>query len=598
MGEERVSRIRIREILQNSVITVVLLYFVIIILTLIFSSSILGGLDPENFTDNRALMGLFMTIPFIILITAGYSLYYIRVRIRNRHSNYRFRLKLVLTIFLMVILISLPQTVLSLRYIDMVFDKWFGDDVGIALNSGLDIALEYYFDLNKQLEDIGGNPYFALSLARIGTEPEAVWSELKIQYPRLDGMQIVSSKDVLLYGDPRLSYSRTDLMALSPGLIPKRTGLNFSILGYLKEIQIRANSYRVVIYRIIPREFDRNARNLTQMIEKFRQYTHYSRLFKIALVLFYAIFLGPMLFLGFVISLVLSERLIRPFLRLEEATRRVTQGDYSFRFMSRDDDDFAFLTDSFNTMMKELEVTRREILQTEKVSAWQEIAQRLAHEIRNPLTPIRLYSQRILTKLDGEDLPRELIRKSTDRILLEVDNLNNLLVEFRDFARQRPPVLESLNFRRFVGELADVYEATYPEITILYEHISPELILKFDPGQFRQVFSNLLTNACIAMKENGIIIIRTDLVKKGYSVYCRIQITDSGPGIPPEDQEKIFNPYYTTHEEGTGLGLSIVERIVFDHKGRIWVESTAGEGTSFYIDLPFEELNGTNSDNR
>ena len=591
-------KVRIREILQSSVITVVLLYFIIIILTLIFSSSILGGMDPENFSDSKTLMGLFMTIPLIILISAGYSIYYIRVRIRDRYSNYRFRLKLVMIIFVIVILISLPQTVLSVRYIDMVFDKWFGDDVGVALNSGLDIALEYYFDLNKQLEDIGESPYFALSLARVGETPEAVWSELKIQYPRLDGMQIVSSDDVHLYGDPRLGYSRTDLMALVPGLIPKRTGLNFSILGYLKEIQIRGNPYRVVIYRIIPREFDRNARNLTQMIEKFRQYTHYSRLFKFGLILFYAIFLGPMLFLGFVISLVLSQRLIRPFLRLEEATRRVTQGDYSFRLLSRDDDDFAFLSDSFNTMMKELEVTRREILQTEKVSAWQEIAQRLAHEIRNPLTPIRLYSQRILTKVDDETLPRDLIRKSTERILLEVDNLNNLLVEFREFARQRPPLVESLNFRGFIEELAEVYEGSYPNLTILTEHIPPDLILSFDPGQFRQVFNNLLTNSCIAMAGNGIIIIRTDLVKKGYSVYCRIQISDSGPGIPPEDQEKIFNPYYTTHEEGTGLGLSIVERIVFDHKGRIWVESSVGEGTAFYIDLPFEELNGTNSDNR
>ena len=145
-------------------------------------------------------------------------------------------------------------------------------------------------------------------------------------YPRLDGIQIVSKDDVSLFGDPRLNYTRQDLLALSPGLIPKRTGLNFSILGFLKDMQVRGEAFRVVIYRIIPREFDRNARNLTQMIEKFRQYTHYSRLFKIGLLLFYAIFLGPMLFLGFVLALVISQRLISPFLRLEEATRRVTQG--------------------------------------------------------------------------------------------------------------------------------------------------------------------------------------------------------------------------------------------------------------------------------
>jgi two-component system, NtrC family, nitrogen regulation sensor histidine kinase NtrY len=591
------KKARIREALQNSVITVVLLYLIIIVLTLFFSSRVLGGMDPENISDNRTLIGIFLTIPIIILIAVGYSLHYIYVRTRERHSSYRFRLKLVLIILLIVVLISLPQTVLSIRFMDMVFDRWFGDDVGVALNSGLDIALEYYFDLNKQLEDIGESPYFALTLSRIVENPETVWAELAIQYPRLDGMQIVSPDEVLLFGDPRLSYIRNDLLALSPGLIPKRTDSNFSILGYLKEIQLRGTPYRVVIYRIIPREFDRNARNLTQMIEKFRQYTSYSKLFRVGLLLFYSIFFGPMLFLGFVIALVISQRLIRPFLRLEEATRRVTQGDYSFRFLSRDDDDFAFLSDSFNTMMKELEVTRREILQTEKVSAWQEIAQRLAHEIRNPLTPIRLYSQKILAKIDDDELPRELVAKSMNRILLEVDNLNSLLVEFRDFARQRPPVLESLNFKDFIMGVTEVYEASYPKLSVITEHLPKDLYVRLDPGQFRQVFNNLLTNAALAMDGDGVIVLRTDLVKKGYSVYCRIQVSDSGPGIAQEDQEKIFNPYYTTREEGTGLGLSIVERIVFDHKGRIWVESFVGEGTTFYIDLPFEEGNGTNSYN-
>ena len=588
---------KLRELLQNSVITIVLLYLIIIILTLLFSSSILGGMDPESIGDNRTLIGLFMTIPVIILVAVSYSLYYLRVRIKTRHTSYHFRLKLVLLILLIVILVSLPQTVLSLRFMDMVFKKWFGDDVGVALNSGLDIALEYYYDLNKQLEDIGENPYFALSLSRVGTQPEAVWSELKIQYPRIDGMQILSGDNSRMFGDPRLIYTREDLKGIAPGLIPKRTGMNFSILGYLKEMQIKGLGYRVVIYRIIPKNFDRNARNLTQMIEKFRQYTQYSRLFKIGLLLFYAIFLGPMLFLGFVIALVISQRLIKPFIRLEEATRRVTQGDYSFRFLSRDDDEFSFLSDSFNTMMKELDVTRREILQTEKVSAWQEIAQRLAHEIRNPLTPIRLYSQRVLTKLDQEDLSRDMIRKSMDRILLEVDNLNSLLVEFREFARQRPPAFEENNFKSFIREIAEVYDGSHKDITILTDHIPEDLVLRFDTGQFRQVFNNLVGNAVRAMDGNGLIIIRADLVKKGYSVYCRIQVTDTGPGIPPEDQEKIFNPYYTTREDGTGLGLSIVERIVFDHKGRIWVESAAGEGTTFYIDLPFEEWNGTHTDN-
>ncbi|MDC7235946.1 MAG: ATP-binding protein, partial [Spirochaetales bacterium] len=346
------------------------------------------------------------------------------------------------------------------------------------------------------------------------------------------------------------------------------------------------------------RKCDEHARNITSVLEKFKQFTDYQRLFRIGLILFYAIFLVPLLFLGFTVALYISQRLIQPFLGLEEATRKVAQGDYSYRLLSRDKDDFSFLTDSFNTMVKELEVSRKETLQTEKVSAWQDIAQRLAHEIKNPLTPIRLYAQRVLNRLNDDEIPEEVIRKGMDRILVEVDNLNNLLSEFKEFARQKPPSLEQINLKDFLYTIIEILEESAPGVSFITEDLPDDIVLQADNGQFRQVFNNLLSNAIQVMEGNGVIIIRADLVKKGYSVYCRIQVSDSGPGIPEDMLGQVFNPYFTTREEGTGLGLSIVERIIHDHKGRIWVESAQGEGTTFYLDLPYEELYGKDTDHR
>jgi nitrogen fixation/metabolism regulation signal transduction histidine kinase len=290
--------------------------------------------------------------------------------------------------------------------------------------------------------------------------------------------------------------------------------------------------------------------------------------------------------------------MIKPFLGLEDATRRVAQGDYSYRLLSREKDDFSFLSDSFNSMVKKLEVSRRETLQTEKVSAWQDIAQRLAHEIRNPLTPIRLYAQRVLVRLDDDEIPQEVIRKGMNRILVEVDNLNSLLTEFREFARQKPPAMEDLNLRKFLYSIVEVLEESNPGVVFHMDDLQENLYIHADQGQIRQVFQNLISNALQAIDGDGVIILRADLVKKGYSVYCRIQVSDSGPGIPDEMQDKVFNPYFTTREDGTGLGLSIVERIIHDHKGRIWVESVPGEGTTFYLDLPYEELYGKDTDHR
>ena len=588
---------QVREFLQSSIITVILLYLLVILLILIFSSSILGGMEQKTIGEDGILLVLLLAIPLILIFSLSYSAVYVWRKIRTKHSRYRFRLRLVLLIFLIIFLISLPQTVLSLRFVDMVFNRWFGQDIAVALESGLDIALEYYFDLNRELEDIGNSPYFTLSMSRIPQSPEKVWREVKSQFPLIEGMQVLTSNELLLFGDPRLSYSRGDLEAIQPGLIPKRTVPDFSILGYLREIQISGSAYKIILYRTIPREFDNHARNLTQVLDKFKQFKEYDHLFRIGLILFYAIFLVPMLFLGFIVALIISQRLIKPFLGLEEATRCVAQGDYSYRMLSREKDDFSFLTDSFNSMVKELEVSRKETLQTEKVSAWQDIAQRLAHEIRNPLTPIRLYAQRILVRLGNEEIPEEILRKGMNRILAEVDNLNSLLTEFREFARQKPPTQEELNLKLFLSSIIEVIEESSPGITFLTEDLKEDLFINADPGQIRQVFMNLISNAVNAMEGEGIIIIRADLVKKGYSVYCRVQISDSGPGIPEDLLDKVFNPYFTTRDNGTGLGLSIVERIIHDHKGRIWVESAPGEGTTFYLDLPHEELYGKDSYN-
>ncbi len=109
-----------------------------------------------------------------------------------------------------------------------------------------------------------------------------------------------------------------------------------------------------------------------------------------------------------------------------------------------------------------------------------------------------------------------------------------------------------------------------------------------DKSQIKQVFINLFKNAFEAITGEGRVTVRADLVRKGNTQYCRIQVQDTGRGIDAEYHNQVFNPYFTTKETGTGLGLPIVERIIFDHKGQIWFETSPGVGTTFFIDLPME----------
>jgi nitrogen fixation/metabolism regulation signal transduction histidine kinase len=310
--------------------------------------------------------------------------------------------------------------------------------------------------------------------------------------------------------------------------------------------------------------------------------------YRTLLMLYYPLLSLPVLLVALSLSFSQSDGLIRPLINLESATRRVAAGDYGIRLLGPDRSALAFLTESFNAMTAELAASRAKLLQTEKITAWQEIARRLAHELRNPLTPIRLSAERILrrSETDPEHLP-ELIGPAVGAILTEVTRLEVLLKEFAGFARMPAPQKTLVRLRPLVGELLATYVAAHPELKVSTDGL-PDVQVLADPSQLEQILTNLFKNSVEAMAGSGSLSVAANLVKKGQASYCRIQIHDSGPGIPPELRDKLFQPYVTTKSDGTGLGLAIVERIIFDHQGRVWFESQPGFGTTFFLDLPEE----------
>jgi nitrogen fixation/metabolism regulation signal transduction histidine kinase len=284
---------------------------------------------------------------------------------------------------------------------------------------------------------------------------------------------------------------------------------------------------------------------------------------------------------------------------LEEATQRVTEGDFSFRILTRPRDELANLVDSFNGMIAELDHSRKKLLQAERISAWQEIAQRLAHEIRNPLTPIKLSAQRILKRQADIPVPPsaeraagevdefgKVLSGSVSAIIQEVENLEKLLREFGDFAKLPVPQPAPVDLRELISEVASVYAHLSGAVRIDIGEVPAAIVLSVDRAQMKQVFANLFTNAVQAMPAGGTVSVRADRVRKGHGSWCRIAVSDTGTGIEAQDMPQIFDPYFTTKGEGTGLGLAIVQRIVFDHRGDVWAESNRGVGTTFFIDLP------------
>jgi two-component system nitrogen regulation sensor histidine kinase NtrY len=371
------------------------------------------------------------------------------------------------------------------------------------------------------------------------------------------------------------------------GGIQREDRTDVVILRDGKTVRAGGRAVTAVASALLSTDLFTNVRRITQSLTVFTALDQYRDLFRLVLVGFFFLFSLPIFFITILVSLLLTERIISPIAHLEDATRRVAEGDFSFRILTRPRDELAALVDSFNGMIAELERSRRKLLQAERITAWQEIAQRLAHEIRNPLTPIKLSAQRLLKKYGEKTAEFEkVLQPAVASIITEVDNLETMLREFGNFAKLPVPMPSAVPLRGLLEEVGAVYRHLSATVHIELSEVPETLSVSADRDQMKRVFANLFTNAIQAMPEGGTLSVRADTVKKAQKGYCRIAIRDVGVGIPEADLDRIFDPYFTTKKGGTGLGLAIVRRIVFDHGGNVWAESDGSRGTTFFIDLP------------
>jgi two-component system nitrogen regulation sensor histidine kinase NtrY len=227
------------------------------------------------------------------------------------------------------------------------------------------------------------------------------------------------------------------------------------------------------------------------------------------------------------------------------------------------------------------------LIRAQKVAAWREVARRLAHEIKNPLTPIQLCAQRLQRQFATAPVPvRELVDECTGTIVGEVEALKTLVDEFSQFARMPSPRRVPTDVHRLITSTLGLYEGLFAHVRIetLYAVSLPAV--RLDPDQIRRVVINLVDNAIEALNQQGLIVVETQHAAAGA---VRIVIADDGPGIAPEERDKLFMPYYSTKKRGSGLGLAIVRRIVAEHGGSVEVGANEPRGTRFTIELPCGE---------
>jgi nitrogen fixation/metabolism regulation signal transduction histidine kinase len=233
------------------------------------------------------------------------------------------------------------------------------------------------------------------------------------------------------------------------------------------------------------------------------------------------------------------------------------------------------------------------LLQAQRDAAWGEVARRLAHEIRNPLTPIQLSAERmrrrLLPALSGQDA--EMVERSTHTIVQQVESMKQMVNDFSEYARGPAVRVAPFDLNQLVTEVADLYRAQEAAIPVVVD-LDPRLErIEADRGRVRQVLNNLLTNAFEALEgvRPAAIEVQTRLVDEGGEPCASVAVADNGPGFQAEMLGRVFDPYVTSKPRGTGLGLAIVKKIVEDHGGRIEAENRPEGGARVRVMLPLRE---------
>jgi signal transduction histidine kinase len=300
------------------------------------------------------------------------------------------------------------------------------------------------------------------------------------------------------------------------------------------------------------------------------------------LILFAALMGG---LLSLMLSVIVGRALTGPIGRLQRAAAQVGAGNLRVRMPEHTGDEFGQLFETFNRMVRRLRRARKREVQTARVLAWGEMARQVAHEIKNPLTPIKLAVQHLRrAHADGKPNFGELLNENVDQILLEIDRLSEIARAFSRYGAPQPGSgpLEPVNVQQIVHEALTLYRAGDPDVTYR-EEVEPDVPRALGrTGELREVLINLLENARAALEGiGGDICIAARATENG----VEIAVTDNGPGIPADFLPRVFEPHFSTRSAGTGLGLAIVRRLVESWGGAVTAESEPGAGTTIRVAL-------------
>ena len=539
------------------------------------------------------LLILNLLLLFTLILSISLKIYKNYLKKKSLELGGKTSKNLVLSFLIISSLPSFLIVIFSIIIFNYGIQKWFDDKILSLVNNSRNIAINYLNDYQKSIVkdlkliaiDLNRNKKILLS----DKKKFKKYIQFQANFREIKNIFLINNKGKLiqfamnenLYNPPTkvmlLQASNGKPLIVSNALEKKTYAL------------IKLNNYKnLYLYSF---------QNVDKKINSFLKETgdastYYFRVksntlkIQISFFIIYIIFTLILVLMSAIFGINLAAKTTKPLNNLFRAAKSVSEGNYDIELKSDKNEDFRNLNLIFNDMVSQIKKQKQKNILSGRFEAWQVIARKLAHEIRNPLTPIQLSLDRIKDKISGD----EGSKKHLSIINNQIFEISKLVNSFSDFARMPKPIFEKNDILEIVNSSIETYQLNYEKIKFIFKNLLTNTEIYCDKGQINRALLNVYKNAIESIEEksrdvllDGKIITELSEDKKFYF----ISIYDDGVGFKDSENFKHNDPYFTTKKDGSGLGLSIVSKIVHEHNGQIFYENRKKEnGALVSITIP------------
>ena len=564
----------------------------------------LAFINPRllSFSENNLqilliLDGFLLLVFLFLIVRSTFNLYYSN---KSDKTGSQTSLKYISLFSLFTFIPSFLIAIFSLFLFNYGLQNFFNNQITKAVNNSYDVAKNYLEENKKTVESdvflmsVGLNRASSLFYVSPDKFKSIARSEKLLR--RVDDIFLIDSSSNIMFSDTMESNNfdkPTDEefnKALEGLPVLINNSLENKTTAMIKLTSL-IDTYLYISRNIDP-EITRYLKETKEAVSFYYSIENKQLGIKITFAIIYVIIVGLLLFVSTIIAISFANNLTKPIINLISASENISKGILDSKVPDiESDEEFSKLNKNFNNMIDRLKKQQDKLLMSERYSAWESVARKLAHEIKNPLTPIQLSIDRLQEKyqekiLEGKDEFKDYL----ETINRQIKDIENLVNEFSSFARMPSPLFKKININKVVIRALNFYKMSSQNL-ISFTELNKSKIITGDEEQLYRAFINLIKNSEDSISEikekNKEFKGKIELEISDNSDYIVVQLLDNGIGI--DDTTKIMTPYFTTKKNGTGLGLPIVSKIINEHSGELTISNQNDSGVKVTITLPIKK---------